>query len=408
MISHKITDISVKDFTYELSEERIAKYALAERDQSKLLVWENGTIRDDVFYNLAENLPSGSMLVFNNTKVIRARLIFRKKTGARIEVFCLEPTQPSDYSLSFAQTESCRWKCIIGNLKKWKNEVLERKLSVNGEEVIFRAEKTAPVSDTCEILFSWDNRHSTFAEVIEAAGDMPIPPYLNREPEDSDSLSYQTVYSRIKGSVAAPTAGLHFTQDVFNSLNKKNIQCEELTLHVGAGTFQPVKSATISGHKMHTEHFSVSLEFLKKLTDYKGQIIAVGTTSVRTLESLYWMGCKIIDHPSIEPSDLQVTQWEPYLHKNQSHTIPKSFKSLLDYMQRHNLMNLNTSTQIIIIPGYEFKVVNGMVTNFHQPQSTLLLLIAAFLGQEWKTIYDHALTMNYRFLSYGDSNLYLR
>ena len=408
MVSHRITDISVKDFTYQLPEERIAKYALNERDQSKLLLWDNGTIKDDVFFNLAENLPTGSMLVFNNTKVIRARLIFRKKTGARIEVFCLEPTEPSDYSLSFAQTESCRWKCIVGNLKKWKDEILEHKLSVNGLEVTFRAEKTAAVNDAWEVLFSWDNAHFTFAEVIEAAGNIPIPPYLNREPEESDILSYQTVYSKIKGSVAAPTAGFHFTPRVFDSLKKRNIDCEELTLHVGAGTFQPVKSATISGHKMHTEHFTVSLEFLKKLSSHKGKIIAVGTTSVRTLESIYWMGCKIMDHPSAEQINLPIAQWETYKSRERSYSPQDSIKGLMDFMVEHNQRELNTSTEIIIVPGYEFKVIDGMITNFHQPQSTLLLLIAAFLGNEWKRIYDHALANDYRFLSYGDSNLYLK
>lgn len=407
-IGHRIRDISVKDFTYNLPEERIAKYALADRDRSKLLVWENGSIMDDLFYNLSEYLPIGSLLVFNNTKVIRARLIFRKKTGARIEVFCLEPTQPSEYSLSFSQTENCRWKCIVGNLKKWKDEVLERKLSLKGEEVIFKAEKGEQLGDAHEILFSWDNPQFSFAEIIEAAGLIPIPPYLNREPEDEDTLSYQTVYSKIKGSVAAPTAGLHFTPQVFDSLKNKKIQCEELTLHVGAGTFQPVKSATISGHKMHKEHFTVSLEFIKKISSCTGKIIAVGTTTVRTLESIYWIGCKIIDCPLAEQDSLTIAQWEPYRSREKSHRLPDSFKALIDYLISHNFRELNTSTEIIIVPGYEFKVISGMVTNFHQPQSTLLLLIAAFLGEEWRKIYDHALANDYRFLSYGDSNLYLK
>ncbi len=381
-INKRISDISVKDFTYELSEERIAKYALAERDSSKLLVWEKGTIRDDFFYNLAENLPADSMLVFNNTKVIRARLIFRKKTGARIEVFCLEPTQPSYYSLSFSQTENCRWKCIVGNLKKWKDEILERELTIKGEVISFRAEKVNQTGDAYEIQFLWDNPHFSFGEIIEAAGVMPIPPYLNREPEDTDIQTYQTVYSKIKGSVAAPTAGLHFTPSVFDSLKKKNIECEELTLHVGAGTFQPVKSATISGHQMHNEHFTVSLAFLKKLLDHKGKIIAVGTTSVRTLESLYWIGCKIMDHLSAEQISLTIAQWEAYKIREKSYSLQNSLKALMDYMFSHNMQELNTSTEIIIVPGYEFKVIDGMITNFHQPQSTLLLLIAAFLGDE--------------------------
>ncbi|MEI6899031.1 MAG: S-adenosylmethionine:tRNA ribosyltransferase-isomerase, partial [Bacteroidota bacterium] len=333
---------------------------------------------------------------------------FRKKTGAKIELFCLEPISPGDYSLSFSQTESCRWKCIVGNLKKWKDEVLEQKIIVKGQSVSFRADKIKELNDAQEISFSWNNHQFSFAEIIEASGDIPIPPYLLRESEEIDLLSYQTVYSKIKGSVAAPTAGLHFTKEVLDSLKKKNISCEELTLHVGAGTFQPVKSTTIFGHKMHTEHFKVSLDIMKKLDEQKGKIIAVGTTSVRTLESLYWIGCKIIDHPSIEPDNLAVTQWEPYHHKRQAYTVRKSFMALLDFMMRNNLREINTSTQIIIIPGYDFKVINGMITNFHQPQSTLLLLIAAFLGEEWRIIYDHALNNHYRFLSYGDSNLYMK
>lgn len=309
---------------------------------------------------------------------------------------------------SLSQTQSCRWKCIVGNLKKWKDETLERRLTIKGQTVIFRAQKAEQLDDALDILFSWDNDQFTFAEIIEASGDIPIPPYLNRESEEVDLITYQTVYSKIKGSVAAPTAGLHFNERVLDSLKNRGIICEELTLHVGAGTFQPVKSATIFGHKMHSEHFSVSLELIKKLSEHKGKIVAVGTTSVRTLESLYWIGCKILDHPSIDPSDLSITQWESYHHNIQSYSVHRSFKTLLDYMLHHNLTELNTSTEIIIIPGYEFKVINGMITNFHQPQSTLLLLIAAFLGEKWRRIYNHALNNNYRFLSYGDSNLYLK
>jgi len=408
MIHSKITDISIQDFTYILPDEHVAKYALTDRDQSKLLVWKNGNINDDRFYNLPDYLPSGSMLVFNNTRVIKARIIFRKKTGARIELFCLEPLSPPEYSLSLSQTERCRWKCIVGNLKKWKDEILELGITVKSQTVILKAEKVKELEEAQEIIFSWDNDQYTFAEIIEASGFIPIPPYLNRESEEIDLISYQTIYSKIKGSVAAPTAGLHFTDNVLDTLKKKNIICEELTLHVGAGTFQPVKSATIFGHKMHTEHFIVNLEMMEKLSEHKGKIIAVGTTSVRTLESIYWIGCKILNQPSIEPSNLSITQWEPYQYKDQYYTTQESFNALLDFMKQYNLHELNTSTQIIIIPGYEFKVISGMITNFHQPQSTLLLLIAAFLGEEWGKIYEHALTNNYRFLSYGDSNLYLK
>jgi S-adenosylmethionine:tRNA ribosyltransferase-isomerase len=408
MKQREITDISIHDFTYHLPDEQVAKYALTDRDQSKLLVWKNGNITDDRFYNLTDHIPSGSMLVFNNTRVIKARIIFRKKTGARIELFCLEPISPPEYSLSLSQTEGCNWKCIVGNLKKWKGEVLEQKLIVKGQTVIFKAEKVKELDEAQEISFSWNNNQYSFAEIIEASGYIPIPPYLNRESEEIDLTSYQTVYSKIKGSVAAPTAGLHFTEKVLDSLKKKNISCEELTLHVGAGTFQPVKSATIFGHKMHNEHFIIGYEFMKKLSIQHDKIIAVGTTSVRTLESLYWIGCKIIDHPAIEPEKLAVSQWEAYHHKDQSYTREESFKALLGFMKQHNLRELNTSTQIIIIPGYDFKVISGMITNFHQPQSTLLLLIAAFLGDEWIKVYVHALANNYRFLSYGDSNLYIK
>jgi len=403
----KVEDISVKDFTYDLPEERIAKYGLTERDQSKLLVWNDNNITDDHFYNLPRYIPEGSMLVFNNTRVIKARLIFHKTTGARIELFCLEPIEPAEYSYSFAQTKSCRWKCIIGNLKKWKDDSLEEVINIKGIPVVFTAKKVMELGDSFDILFSWDNDQISFAEVLEASGNIPIPPYLQRESEAIDLKSYQTVYSKIKGSVAAPTAGLHFTENVLYLLKQKKIDCEEITLHVGAGTFRPVKSDTIFGHKMHTEHFIVSREFVEKLVKHKGKIIAVGTTSVRTLESLYWMGCKIITEPGIDLKNLSVLQWEPY-QGNPQPEDRESFKALLRYMEKNDFDDLKSATQVIIIPGYEFKVIQGMITNFHQPQSTLLLLIAAFLGDQWKEIYDHALKSNYRFLSYGDSNLYVK
>ncbi len=403
----KVEDISVKDFTYNLPEERIAKYGLTERDQSKLLVWNNNSITDDHFYNISRYIQEGTMLVFNNTRVIKARIIFHKSTGARIELFCLEPIEPAEYSASFSQTKSCRWKCIVGNLKKWKDDILQEIIDIKGAPVVLTAKKFKESADSVDILFSWDNDRFSFAEVLEASGNIPIPPYLQRESEVIDLQSYQTIYSKVKGSVAAPTAGLHFTENVLYLLKQKKIDCEEITLHVGAGTFRPVKSDTIFGHKMHTEHFIVSREFIEKLTRHKGKIIAVGTTSVRTIESLYWMGCKILREPDIEPVKLSVLQWDPY-QADQQPATRESFKALLDYMERERLNELSSSTQVIIMPGYEFKVIQGMVTNFHQPQSTLLLLIAAFLGDQWKEIYDHALKNNYRFLSYGDSNLYLK
>ena len=405
----KVQDISIKDYTYILPDENIPAYALSERDQSRLLIWNKGEILDEHFYRLPDHLPSGSMLVFNNTRVIRARLFFRKQTGAKIEIFCLEPLVPVEYTQSFSQTECCRWKCIVGNLKKWKNEVLVRILEIGGQRVEFRAEKIKELTNNAfEIKFSWDNPLFTFAELLEFSGNIPIPPYLNRDSEAIDLTSYQTVYSKIKGSVAAPTAGLHFTESVFEALKKKNIRCEEVTLHVGAGTFQPVKSETIGGHDMHKEHFIVSRELIDRIAAFEGKIIAVGTTSVRTLESLYCIGCKTITNPKIKMANLAVDQWEPYREQAINYTCSEAFRSLSVWMKNNHVAELNCSTQIIILPGYNYKVISGMVTNFHQPQSTLLLLIAAFLGDDWKRIYEHALMEKYRFLSYGDSNLYLK
>lgn len=406
---YQVQNISIKDYTYTLPEEQIATYALPDRDHSRLLIWKNGKITDEQFYHLPDNLPSGSMLVFNNTRVIRARLFFRKRTGAKIEIFCLEPLYPAEYTQSFSQTESCRWKCIVGNLKKWKDEVLVQKLEIDGKQVNFRAEKIQELGNNAiEIQFSWDNSLFTFADLLDFSGNIPIPPYLNRESEEIDLTSYQTVYSKIKGSVAAPTAGLHFTEAIFEALKKKNISCEELTLHVGAGTFQPVKSETIGEHDMHTEHFIVSRDFIDGLAAFKGKIIAVGTTSVRTLESLYYIGCKVITNPKINLTNLAVNQWEPYNEPKINYSRSEAFEALSAWMSDHHLTELNSSTQIIILPCYNFQVISGMVTNFHQPQSTLLLLVAAFIGEDWKKIYEHAIINNYRFLSYGDSNLYLK
>ena len=402
-------NISIQDFTYALPEERVASYALPDRDQSRLLIWNNGTITDEQFYHLPDHLPEGSMLVFNNTRVIRARLFFRKQTGARIEIFCLEPLQPHEYTLSFSQTEQCRWKCIVGNLKKWKDEVLVQRLETGTEVVNFRAQKIQELNNQAyEIAFSWDNPRFTFADLLEISGNIPIPPYLNRSSEAIDLTSYQTVYSKIKGSVAAPTAGLHFTANIFEQLKKKNISTEEVTLHVGAGTFQPVKSETIGGHDMHTEHFIVSLQFIDRLAAFDGKIIAVGTTSVRTIESLYFIGCKLIENPKLNIGELPVSQWDPYRMTDPGHYRNDAFRAISSWLRAHQLNELVSATQIIILPGYTFKVIGGMITNFHQPQSTLLLLIAAFLGDEWRRIYSHAIEEKYRFLSYGDSNLYLK
>jgi len=397
---------SAQALNYNLPENRIAKYPLPTRDESKLLVYKDGEITDSHFYDLTDFLPKKSMLVFNNTKVIHARLIFHKITGAKIEIFCLDPSQPSDYQLSFQQKEECTWHCMIGNLKGWKSESLSKEIIINGKTIHLIAEKKEVTRESVLVHFHWDNPDTDFATLIENAGILPIPPYLNRETESSDLIRYQTIYSKIQGSVAAPTAGLHFTDRVFQRLKEKAISCEEITLHVGAGTFRPVKAKTIGEHEMHSERILVKKSFIEKIRDSQSRIIAVGTTSIRTLESLYWLGVKFHKNPDLSPDNSTVEQWCPY----QEETIvtkKESMQSILDVMEKHNLPFISASTKIIIVPGYKFRIVEGMITNFHQPQSTLLLLIAAYLGDHWKEIYHHALDNGYRFLSYGDSNLYL-
>ncbi len=403
----KVTGISISDYAYDLPNEKIAKYPLDERDQSKLLVWKNGTILDSQFGDLPDFLPANSLLVFNNTKVIRARLHFQKETGAKIEIFCLDPVDPIDYQIAFQSTQSCIWNCMIGNQKKWKGEPLFKTMQIDNTNIELCAEQIHPDNNKNLIRFRWNNPNVEFSRIIENAGSLPIPPYLNRETEQSDLERYQTVYSKIKGSVAAPTAGLHFTEKVFNQLTKAGHQLAELTLHVGAGTFQPVKSETISGHEMHSEHFYVSRDFLKKLINHSGKKIAVGTTSVRTLESLYWLGFQAYKNPELNMGELKVTQWEAY-QESVKISMSEALGVLIDFLDRHQTDYLAASTQIIIAPGYQFRVIDGLITNFHQPQSTLLLLISAYLGEEWRKIYAHALSDNYRFLSYGDSNLYLK
>ncbi|MCF8361171.1 MAG: S-adenosylmethionine:tRNA ribosyltransferase-isomerase [Prolixibacteraceae bacterium] len=400
-------NITMADFNYELPDERIAKYPLEERDQSKLLIWNNGVISDNIFTDLPELLPANSKLIFNNTKVIRARLHFTKETGAKIEIFILDPAEPADYAQNFQQTSQCSWKCIVGNLKKWKSGELRLPLTINKKRITLCALNTGKSGNSQIIQFSWDDPHFTFSDIIEAAGNIPIPPYLHRETEEIDNTRYQTVFSKIKGSVAAPTAGLHFTDQVLDKLHQKGITTSELTLHVGAGTFQPVKSENIDNHEMHTEHILVHKTFIKELLNHKGPNIAVGTTSIRTLESLYHIGCKIHQNPETPQSELDIKQWDPY-NKPTLLTRQEALTSLINYMQKQNIERINTSTQIIIVPGYQFKMIDGMLTNFHQPKSTLLLLISAFLGDDWKKVYEHALNNNYRFLSYGDSNLYLK
>ena len=395
--------IRISDYNYPLPDERIAKFPIARRDHSKLLVYRHGEVSDDVFYHLPDHLPAGALMVFNNTKVIQARMHFRKDTGALIEVFLLEPAEPSDYELMFQTTGHCAWYCLVGNLKKWKEGSLTREIEIKGQKVVVSATR-GPIHGTSHrIDFSWDGDLS-FAELIDAMGELPIPPYLNRETQESDKTTYQTVYSKIKGSVAAPTAGLHFTPEVLADLDAHGIEREELTLHVGAGTFKPVKSEEIEGHEMHTEYISVRRDTIRKLIAHDGQAIAVGTTSVRTLESLYYMGLKVMQNPDLSEEQLHVSQWEPYGISN-AVTAVTALESLLSWMDAHDLDVLHSSTQIIIAPGYDYKIVKMLVTNFHQPQSTLLLLVSAFVKGDWHKIYDYALAHDFRFLSYGDSSL---
>ena len=345
-------------------------------------------------------------MVFNNTKVIQARMHFRKETGALIEVFLLEPADPTDYELMFQLTSHCSWLCLIGNLKKWKEGTLKRDFTIKGEQLTLTATRRQMVGNSHWVDLEWNNANVTFAEILEEVGELPIPPYLNRNTEESDKTTYQTVYSKIKGSVAAPTAGLHFTEDVLHAIDEKGIDREEVTLHVGAGTFKPVKSEEIEGHEMHTEYICVRRETLEKLIAHDAKAIAVGTTSVRTLESLYYMGCRLAGNPELSERELHIDQWEPYEERAGEEIPPvEALKHLLDWLDRNHLPALHSSTQIIIAPGYEYKIVKMLVTNFHQPQSTLLLLVSAFVKGDWHKIYDYALTHDFRFLSYGDSSL---
>lgn len=406
-MSNKTQQIRIEEYDYPLPDERIAKFPLAKRDESKLLLYKDGQVSESVFKHIADYLPAGSLLVYNNTRVIQARLLFQKATGARIEVFCLEPAEPRDYALIFQQTERCSWICLVGNLKKWKDGLLTKKVAIQGEEVILSAEKKESHGDSHRIEFTWNNPKYTFADLLDAAGVLPIPPYLHRETEKSDLVTYQTVYSKIKGSVAAPTAGLHFTPEVLADVDAHGIGREEVTLHVGAGTFKPVKSETIEGHEMHTEFISVRRSSIERIQKNLGKIIAVGTTSVRTLESLYYIGVKLTSHPDATSEELVVNQWMPYEAENNRIPVAEALQHILDYLDRHQADKLVTATQIIIAPGYEFKIVRGIITNFHQPKSTLLLLISAFVKGNWRTIYDYALSHDFRFLSYGDSSLLL-
>ncbi len=400
-----IPQIRIEDYNYPLPDERIAKYPLNERDASKLLVYSEGNVSTKAFKDIADYLPNGSLMVFNDTKVVPARLHFQRSTGAHIEIFCLEPIDPEEYVMMFAVTGCCRWKCIVGNVKRWKNDTLSLYNPMNDSEIEhmgLKADLVERDGETSIVQFTWENGEP-FSRVLEVCGSIPIPPYLNRGTEDIDLERYQTLYARFRGSVAAPTAGLHFTDRVLESIKEKGIETDTVCLHVGAGTFLPVKSSLVSEHTMHREPFVVTLSFLESLLNRRGKVVAVGTTSVRTLESLYYVGAKCIETGM--PQDVE--QWDPY-EKEYSYTLEETLTALISYMRDNGMDSIQTGTRIIIVPGYRFKVVDVLVTNFHQPQSTLLLLISAFVGGDWKTIYEHALNEGFRFLSYGDSSLLFR
>ncbi len=402
-----IPELHIEDYSYPLPDERIAKYPLPERDASKLLIYRDGQVRASIFRNLAQELPAGSLMVFNDTKVVPARLFFRRPTGARIEIFCLEPVEPAEYNTNFAATERCRWKCVIGNAKRWKDDVLrfdapETDDSAELRAICLEARLIDRESQTGTVEFRWQGG-APFSRVLELCGRVPIPPYLNRDTEAIDLDRYQTLYAHIRGSVAAPTAGLHFTQRVLDDIAAKGITTENVCLHVGAGTFLPVKSSLVSEHPMHREPFTVSRELLCRLRDCSESVVAVGTTSVRTLESLYYVGVSCLE----EGEPLDVEQWAPYT-RDYAPTRREALDAIVKYLDDKGLHALTVGTRIIIVPGFRFRVVDAMVTNFHQPQSTLLLLISAFVGGDWHTIYDFALANGFRFLSYGDSSLLFR
>ncbi len=396
--------IRLENFKYKLNDQDIAKYPLSDRSASKLLLYRQGSISHDRFSHLPDHLPPDSWLVFNNTKVIQARLNFRKETGARIEIFCLEPIDPADYEQAFQAETSATWLCLVGNLKKWKAGPVFLRTIVRGEEVKLEAHLEDRQGDGFLISFHWNKSGVTFGEIIENSGSTPIPPYLNRKAEESDRERYQTIYSMNKGSVAAPTAGLHFTDVLLKQLEQSRVPMEHITLHVGAGTFVPVKEENARRHSMHSEQVVLSRFFLEQWQKKREGLIAVGTTSTRSLESLYWLGVKLKEQANTDPETLAIEQWE---NEQLPQDIPllESIEFLLDYCRRHELEQLSFSTQLMIVPGYRFRTISGLLTNFHMPGSTLLLLIAAWIGEDWKKVYDYALEKGFRLLSYGDSSL---
>ena len=403
----RIVNILIDQYSYPLPDNKIAKYPLPQRDLSKLLVFKDNIIEENVFKNISNYIPEGSHIIFNNTKVVPARLFFKKESGASIEIFCLEPHNPLEYNMSFDATCSCSWSAVVGNSKKWKGGVLlfNSRGDINAEELNLKAELISKVDDKCIVNFSWDGGHS-FSTVLDICGNIPIPPYLNRDTETIDTERYQTTYAKTKGSVAAPTAGLHFTSSVIDSLKMKGIKISEVCLHVGAGTFIPVKSEDVINHKMHAETISISLTELSSIyLSLKNNIpiTCIGTTSIRTIESLYYFGCNI--YHTGEPNT--VTQWQPY-NTEYNLTILEAIEEIINWMKKRGIDKFQSKTEIIIVPGFKFKIANALVTNFHQPKSTLLLLIASFVGNQWREIYDYSLNNNFRFLSYGDSSILFR
>jgi S-adenosylmethionine:tRNA ribosyltransferase-isomerase len=400
------SQLQIEDFTYELPDERIARYPLAERDLSKLLIYKEGTISEDVYRNLVQYIPANSLLVFNNTKVIEARILFHKLTGSIIEIFCLEPAAGVELTQAMMSQRSVRWTCLVGGAGKWKQQFLEKQLSTPRGNVLLKAEKIKQEQGSFEIEFSWDNAHFTFAELLHFAGVLPLPPYLQRQTEVADYDRYQTVYAIQEGSVAAPTAGLHFTPLLLQQLQQRGIKKQFVTLHVGAGTFQPVKSETMQQHNMHREWIEISSAAIGDLLiQLPNIVIAVGTTSLRSIESLYWMGVKAIINPNATIEELEVQQWDAYDLPKREESAIEALQALLHWMKQHQLNQLTCHTQILIAPGYKTRIASAIITNFHQPNSTLLLLVAALIGDDWKKVYDYAMSHDFRFLSYGDGSL---
>ena len=405
--------LSIKDFDYDLPDEKIAKYPLKKRDESKLLIYENGNMGEDVYSNLDRHLPENSLIIFNNTKVVEARLLFAKPSGTSIEIFCLEPANEyADITTAMLSTKKVLWKCLVGNAKKWKDEILNKHVSSNQKEIVLSAKKVSRQNENFVVEFFWNDDRLSFAEVLHLAGVIPLPPYLHRHAEDEDAIRYQTIYAKNEGSVAAPTAGLHFTNELLQKLSAKNIQQKFVTLHVGAGTFKPVKTETIEAHEMHAEFFEVDIQLIESIINKAGKkIIAVGTTTLRTLESLYWMGVKIgqqlivNSQQQLTIEDISVQQWDAYELNAGNISTEQAFQALLNWMKENHLSKLIAKTQIIIAPPYTLKVADALITNFHQPKSTLLLLVASIIGDDWKRVYDYALKNNFRFLSYGDGCL---